>query len=189
MTGTLATGFEVDGEPLGFYHFTGFDSGAHRIMAIKNAPASPAVQELINWYEAEIATADRDPISEWPWAFGRFSDGTPIEIGHRRVYRDHEDLQRAFPDPYDARADRMSYIDWCRTEGRIRYPDVFAEGGARRAPKPARLDTRVSLPTALRLFGLMLSPRSGKALRERCRRVFRREGLAGFARRIHGPRG
>ena len=30
----------VDGEPLGFYHFTGFDSGAHRIMAIKNASES-----------------------------------------------------------------------------------------------------------------------------------------------------
>ena len=97
MTGTLATGFEVDGEPLGFYHFTGFDSGAHRIMAIKNASASPAVQELITWYEGETAVADRDPVAEWPWAFGRFADGTPIEPGHRRVYRDHDDLQKGLP--------------------------------------------------------------------------------------------
>ena len=187
MTGTFAAGFEVDGEPLGFYHFTGFDSGAHRIMAIKNASASPAVQELITWYEGEIAIADRDPVSEWPWAFGRFSDGTPIEAGHRRLYRDQLDLQRAFPEPYDARSDGMSYLGWCRTEGRVRYPEVFAEGGARRAPKPARLGSRVSLPVAFRLFGLMLSPKSGKALRERCRMLFRREGLAGFARRLHGP--
>jgi hypothetical protein len=59
----------------------------------------------------------------------------------------------------------------------------------RRAPKPARLGSRVSLPVALRLFVLMLSPKSGKALRERCRMLFRREGLAGLARRLHGPRG
>ena len=82
----------------------------------------------------------------------------------------------------------MSYLGWCRTEGPVRYPDVFAEGGARRAPKPARLGSRVSLPWRFRLFGLMLSPKSGKALRERCRMLFRREGLAGFARRLHGPR-
>ena len=145
MTGTLAAGFEVDGEPLGFYHFTGFDSGAHRIMAIKNASASPAVQELITWYEGETAVADRDPVAEWPWAFGRFSDGTPIEPGHRRVYRDHDDLRKAFPEPYDAGTDRSSFLGWCRTEGKVRYPELFAEGGTRRAPKAARMGTRVSL--------------------------------------------
>jgi len=188
MTGSFATGFEVDGEPLGFYHFTGFDSGAHRIMAIKNASASPAVQELIAWYEGEIAVADRDPISEWPWAFGRFSDGTPIGFAHRRVYRDHRDLQRAFPDPYEAGTARLSYLAWCKSEGRARYPELFAEGGVRRAPKPGRMGSRVSLPMALRLFRLMLSPKGGKALRARARTVLRSEGLGGFARRLHGPR-
>ncbi|HET9651959.1 MAG TPA: glycosyl transferase, partial [Usitatibacter sp.] len=53
MVGTAATGFLVDGEPLGFYHFTGFDSGAHRVMAMKNATGNRAVQELIEWYEHE----------------------------------------------------------------------------------------------------------------------------------------
>jgi len=189
MTGSFANGFEVDGEPLGFYHFTGFDSGAHRIMAIKNAAASPAVQELISWYEGEIAVADRDPISEWPWAFGRFSDGTPIEPGHRRLYRDHRDLQKAFPQPYDAGTDRSSYLGWCKSEGKRRYPELFGGGVARRTPRSLRLNTQVSLPMALRLFRLMLSPKGGKALRARARTVFKREGLGGFARRLHGPRG
>ena len=188
MTGSFATGFEVDGEPLGFYHFTGFDSGAHRIMAIKNASASPAVQELITWYEGEIAVADRDPITEWPWAFGRFSDGTSIEFAHRRIYRDHRDLQRAFPDPYDASTDRLSYLGWCKSEGRARYPELFADGGVRRAPKPGRMGSRVSLPIALRLLRLMLSPKGGKALRARARTVLRSEGLGGFAKRLHGRR-
>ena len=189
MTGSRADGFLVDGEPLGFYHFTGFDSGAHRIMAIKNASASPAVQELISWYEREIAIAERDPISEWPWAFGRFSDGTPIEPGHRTLYRDHDDLQRAFPHPYDATTEPSSYLAWCKSEGLRKYPEFFAGSGARRKPRAFRVNAQVSLPMALRLFRLMLSPRSGKALRARARSVLKSEGLGGFARRLHGPRG
>jgi hypothetical protein len=57
MSGDFDAGFEVDGEPLAFYHFTGFDSGAHRIMAAKNASASPSVQKLIAWYAREIEVA------------------------------------------------------------------------------------------------------------------------------------
>jgi len=189
LTGDFQNGFQVDGEPLGFYHFTGFDSGAHRVMAIKNASASPAVQQLISWYEREIAIADRDPISEWPWAFGHFSDGTFIEPGHRWFYRENRDLQRAFPDPYDARAGRLTYLGWCNSEGKLRYPDVFSERGARRVGTAARIRSRVSFPTTMRLFLLLLSPRSGKALRARFLSVLRSEGLGGFAKRLHGPRG
>jgi len=189
MTGSFERGFRVDDEPLGFYHFTGFDSGAHRIMAIKNAFASPAVQELIAWYEREIAVADRDPISEWPWAFGRFSDGTPIESGHRWFYRESRDLQRAFPDPYEVPKERMGYLGWCNSEGKLRYPDVFSEHGARPRPFAARMRSSVSFPATLRLLLLLLSPRSGKALRARFASVLRSEGLGGFARRLHGRRG
>jgi len=189
MTGNFETGFTVDGEPLGFYHFTGFDSGAHRIMAIKNAAASPAVQELIAWYEREIAVAELDPISEWPWAFGRFSDGTPIEPGHRWFYRERLDLQRAFPDPYDATSDKLTYLGWCNSEGRLRYPDVFSEGGARRPAKAPPVRARVTFPAAMRLLLLLFSPRSGKALRARLAGVLKSEGLSGFARRLHGRRG
>ena len=186
MTGSFASGFEVDGEPLGFYHFTGFDSGAHRIMAIKNAQASPAVQALISWYEGEIAIADRDPVSEWPWAFGRFSDGTPIEPVHRRIYRDRIDLRKAFPEPYDAANPRSSFLGWCQSEGVLRHPEWFGKHG--KTPRSSRLRTSVSLPMALRLFRLALSPKSGKALRSRAKAVLTREGLGGVARRLHGPR-
>ena len=122
MSGDRAAGFTVDGEPLGFYHFTGFDSGAHRIMAVKNAAASAAVHDLITWYAREIEVAEHDPVSKWPWAFGHFSDGTPIERVHRWLYRENPDLQKAFPDPYDARPGQPTFLSWCDTEGRLRYP-------------------------------------------------------------------
>ena len=188
VAGDFETGFAVDGEPLGFYHFTGFDSGAHRIMAIKNAQASPAVQQLIAWYEREISIADRDPITEWPWAFGRFSDGTPISPGHRWFYRENRDMQQAFPDPYDARSDRKTFLGWCKSEGPLRYPDLFATDGTCRMPAPAAARSGVPLPMTLGLLFLLLSPRRGKALRTRMRGIMRNEGLSGFARRLQGPR-
>ena len=83
----------------------------------------------------------------------------------------------------------MGYLGWCNTEGKLRYPDVFSERGARRMPFATRLRSRVSFPATLRLFLLLLSPRSGKALRARIARMLRSEGLGGFARRLHGRRG
>ncbi len=135
VTGSFDAGFEVDGEPLSFYHFTGFDSGAHRIMAIKNAAASPPVQRLIAWYEQEIAVAEGDPVSKWPWAFGRFSDGTAIAAAHRFLYREHPDLQAAFPDPYDATPGKATFLRWCNTEGRVRYPELMSAKGLDSPPK------------------------------------------------------
>jgi hypothetical protein len=188
MTGDFETGFEVDGEPLGFYHFTGFDSGAHRIMAIKNASESRAVQEMISWYDRETAVAESDPVSQWPWAFGRFSDGTPIEACHRWLYREHRDLQKAFPDPYDARRDQRTFLGWCKTEGKLRYPQFFTVRGGCAAVNPIPPRASVSFAVALRLFVLMLAPASGKALRARVFGMLRSEGLGGFAKRLHGPR-
>ena len=188
MTGNPDSGLEVDGEPLGFYHFTGFDSGAHRIMAVKNAADSPAVQQLIAWYAREIAVADGDPVSRWPWAFGQFSDGTPIEAAHRWLYRENRDLRAAYPDPWDARPDRKTYLAWCETEGRLRYPQLFIGDPAFDPSHPPALHTRVSFGAMVRLSLLMVSPVSGKPLRGRLYRMLRREGVRGLARRLPGAR-
>ena len=187
VTGSFESGFNVDGEPLSFYHFTGFDSGAHRIMAIKNAATSPPVQRLIRWYEQEIAVGEGDPVSQWPWAFGRFSDGTAIAPAHRFLYREHPDLQAAFPDPYDATPDKPSFLRWCNTEGRLRYPELLTAKGLNSPPKrPIR--GVVSFGAALRLLPLMLAPKGGKALRAKVLNILRNEGFGGVARRLHPPR-
>lgn len=183
VTGSFRDGFLVDGEPLGFYHFTGFDSGDHRIMAAKNAAASPAVQKLISWYEKEIAVADSDPISRWPWAFGQFSDGTPVERAHRLLYRDHHDLQTSFPDPYDASSTEGSFIHWCNTEGKAHFPHLFSEAPENISTTPF---APVSRQSAFRLGMLMLSPRNGAGARSRLRALLRQGGLRAVINRIRG---
>lgn len=177
VTGNFSDGFRVDGEPLGFYHFTGFDSGAHRIMAEKYASASPAVRALIAWYEAQIMVAESDPISRWPWAYGSFSDGTTIEPCHRWLYREHGDLQTAFPDPYDAREGEKTFLNWCRIEGIWRYPEFFGKQGDCQKLAKSPLRSLVAPATALRLALLMLRPTRGAGARKKLWSKLRRDGL------------
>ena len=188
MTGNAKDGFEVDGEPLGFYHFTGFDSGAHRVMAGKNASGNASVQELIAWYDRETAPARDDPVNRTPWAFGRFSDGRPVEPRHRWIYRERPDLQYAFPDPYDNGPQGLTFFAWCDTEGRVRFPQLFKNDAPRledlRVERPG-----ISLGVAARMFLLLFAPRAGAALRARLARLLKREGLGGVARRLRGHAG
>lgn len=182
LAGDFDRGFTVDGEPLGFYHFTGFDSGAHRVMAHKNASASPAVADLINWYEKRIEIAESDPISSWPWAFGRFEDGTAIGPHHRWLYREHRDLQQAYPEPYRSGAGTLQA--WTETEGRMRYPELV--GNPRRVLEtlPRVVPTPVSPRRALRMALEMSRPRQGAALRARLAEIVRRDGVAALLARI-----
>lgn len=181
MTGTRDAGFTVDGEPLGFYHFTGFDSGAHRVMAVKNASGNAAVQELIAWYERETSSSAGPARERTSWAFGQFSDGTPIESPHRWLYRERLDLQKAFPNPYLAGMGELSFHEWCETEGRLRYPEYFG-GADKRGALPG--GSSVSFAVAWRLAFLLLAPRGGRLLRARLAGLLKREGLRGVARRL-----
>lgn len=186
FTGDCASGFRVDGEPLGFYHFTGFDSGAHRIMAVKNASGNAAVEELISWYEKETTPVRNDPVTKSPWAFGWFSDGTPIQPHHRWLYREYKDLQAAFANPYLTGTGSLSFLEWCNTEGRVRFPQFFSKGGGSAGFAPPPSHSGIPPAMALKLFALMFAPRSGKPLRTRLVNLLRREGVGGIARRLKG---
>ena len=187
MTGSRETGLAVDGEPLGFYHFTGFDSGAHRIMALKNAARSPPVQRLIKWYEAEISVADGDPAGDSAWTYGTYSDGTPIETAHRRLYRDHQYLREMFPDPYATSPGKPGFHEWCESEGRLHFPAYFPRKGEAAPTLPvAPVRTRVSVGSALRMVLTMLAPVRGKWLRFRLVEILKTEGFTGISRRLRG---
>ena len=124
FAGDAQHGFTVDGQPLGFYHFTGFDSGAHQVMASKNAPGNASVQALVDWYREATRFDAEDPASKVRWKYGSYSDGTPIPLEHRRIYRDRKDLQAAYPDPFDAAA-TPALATWMRQQAPIEYPERF----------------------------------------------------------------
>lgn len=124
LAGDAHGGYTVEGEPLGFYHFTGFDSGAHRAMADKYSDGNPAVASLIEWYSREARFDDQEPAASVEWAYGRYSDGSRIPLEHRRLYRLRPDLQQVFPDPFDATSP-ASLKGWMETQGALEHPELI----------------------------------------------------------------
>ena len=193
VSGSLAEGLRVDGELLGFYHFTGFDSGAHRIMTGKYCAANAAIGELVNWYERETGDWRKDPLSARPWAFGKFGNGTKIHRAHRLIYRGRPDLQQRYADPFAATtADDRTFAGWCQTRGLRDYPDLLPEPAPDAdwspvmgslipslAPPPGTLP-----PMAARIKRAVTSPQQARLLWGQVVRVLRREGLSGLIRRI-----
>ena len=113
VTGSFEEGFRVNGEPLGFYHFTGFDSGAHQHMVSRYAPGNRAVQMLVDWYTSYAVSLAPSGLPEW--SLGCYDDGMPILTPDRRRYRSRPDLQSSFPNPYAVGAD--TYRKWLETAG------------------------------------------------------------------------
>jgi hypothetical protein len=106
----------VDGEPLRFYHFTGFDSGAGATMARKYAPEDHIVHDLWEWYERQLDRYGQDAFGGIPWTYGTFDDGTPITPEMRRLYRHRSDLQEHFVDPFDTQRADGGFLAWWRSE-------------------------------------------------------------------------
>ena len=122
LEGTFDEGFSVDGEPLGFYHFTGFDSGAHEQVLGKYAKGNQAAHMLLQWYRQR--TGYLTPARDLTWGLGAFDNGLEIDADQRRIYRSRPDLQAAFPDPYRTLEDEACYLSWFRHTAPVEYPEL-----------------------------------------------------------------
>lgn len=123
LTGEAPDQVLVDGLPLGFYHFTGFDSGAHHTMSQKNATGNETVAKLVDWYLRTTKNLGKDPLSQVKWAFGNYSDGTKVPAAARFIYRERLDLQKKYPDPFST--DNGGFKKWWETQGVVEYPKLF----------------------------------------------------------------
>jgi len=99
-TGSLQQGILINGEPLGFYHFSGFDSGDQITMLERYGTDSPVLYELRDWYIAECERHGQSALGTLHSKYHHFSNGVPIDRGSRLLYRQRVDLQRAFPNPF-----------------------------------------------------------------------------------------
>ena len=113
LTKSKSGNYLVDGKKLGFYHFTGFDSGAHLVMLKKYNNYKGAVKELYDWYSFQIKTSIDDPFVKLKWGYSIYSDGSPIKIEHRIIYAKRKDLKKKFPDPFDAKGYKLWLDDSC----------------------------------------------------------------------------
>lgn len=104
--------FVVEGKPIKFYHFSGFDSGSYLTMLKKYGSKNQALFELRDWYIDEINAAGQKELGKWPCKYNYFSNGEPVTNFHRFVYRTDPTLARRFPEPYLVSEDESSYYHW-----------------------------------------------------------------------------
>ncbi len=113
---------QINGEPLGFYHFSGFDSGAQERQLKEYGSHSPVLFKLRDWYISECDRHGQEELGTLPCKYNSYEDGTKIEDAERVLYRERADLQRTFPDPfatsgYERNDLKGGYRAWYRVHG------------------------------------------------------------------------
>ena len=116
----------INGRPLGFFHFSGFDSGAQEAMLKLYGAASPVLFDLRDWYVAECERMGQSREGRQPCVYSVYEDGTVIPRAHRILYRTRPDLQAMFPNPYATRSPQKSYLNWvhANAEALTTIPDA-----------------------------------------------------------------
>jgi glycosyltransferase involved in cell wall biosynthesis len=91
-------GQTVNGQPLRFFHFSGFDPAVPEMIsnhAGLQVRDTGDARKLIEGYAAALRAAGYESFKNAPYAFGAFADGTPIASAARIAYRNSPDLQAA----------------------------------------------------------------------------------------------
>lgn len=109
--------WHAGGQPLRFYHFTGYDSGDGLGMLRRYAADQPTAQALWEGYGADLKAAGHGLPQYRGWSYGQFEGGVAIPLAARRLYRFRDDLQKAFPNPYGV--DGGGYWAWYQSESRV----------------------------------------------------------------------
>ncbi|MGH9421522.1 MAG: glycosyltransferase [Thermoanaerobaculia bacterium] len=118
-------GVTVNGQPLRFFHFSGFDASAPDMVSRHNFTQKVAevgdTAGLIDGYIVALLAAGYESFRNAPYAFSVFADGTPLPDAVRVTYRNSIELQSACgDDPFQ-------------------HPEVF-----RRVPRKRSRSPRVS---------------------------------------------
>ncbi|MGC9964454.1 MAG: hypothetical protein ABSE08_03525 [Syntrophobacteraceae bacterium] len=123
----------VNGSPLKFYHFTGYDSGIGNVMTLKYSGGNHIVSEIWTWYGHQLAKHGQQGLVKTKWLFDCFENGERVPQAARLLYRQREDLQKAFPNPFTV-GKHGGYYRW------------FMANGAADVIKPKSWMRRVGLP-------------------------------------------
>jgi hypothetical protein len=110
--GSAPYGIRINGRPLVFYHFSGFDSGAQKDMLERYGAHSPVLFELRDWYIARCEELGQSKLAKVDCIYNSFRNGRRISDAHRLLYRRRSDLMSRFPDPFDTSVRRRSYFHW-----------------------------------------------------------------------------
>ncbi len=110
--------WRINGKPLTFFHFSGYkpDTPTQLSTHFKRAlpTDTPALTELLREYGNALRARGYTEVKGIPYGHSTFSDGTPIPIEARRMWRDlHGEQHWSRPFRVD---DKTSYFAWLNTD-------------------------------------------------------------------------
>lgn len=108
VSGDLRQGMLVDSLALCFYHF----STAQVIMEQEFKVFNETILSLWEWYKEECQLMDQDSISQSNCVYSVFDNGELITKEQRLLYRQRQDLQEKFINPFETQIPDNSYFYW-----------------------------------------------------------------------------
>lgn len=105
----------VNGSPLKFYHFSGFDSGSQATMLERYSGGNEALYELRMWYIERQKQEEQERYENYPSKFNFYDNGEVITKDERIMFRNRLDILNYFgnTNPYVTQQER-SYYYWYR---------------------------------------------------------------------------
>lgn len=109
------SGYEVGGEPLRFFHFSGFDkSQPNKISKYQDRFRLPDLSRhfraVFDDYARRLVQHGFEETRHWPYKYGRFSNGAAVPAFFRRMFVEFGEARRRFGNPFAA--GEGSFFDW-----------------------------------------------------------------------------
>lgn len=98
---TYSDGYQVNGQKLRFFHYSGFDSGANEGMIRKYVPdLNNCVYGLRDNYVKQLEEADQSKLGQAKWSYDFFQSGEQIKRNSRIIFRDVPELPYRVENPF-----------------------------------------------------------------------------------------
>ncbi len=122
--------YTVDGRPLAFFHFSGFDPARPLVFSRHqdrtDVTTAPVLRGLLAAYADEVLAEGHAESRDWPYSYGALGDGTRVDDRLRALYDEYADAHRAdVPSPFTLAGAR-------RLEAWLRSPAPGAPAGVSR---------------------------------------------------------
>lgn len=116
----------VNGRPLQFYHFSGFDSGAQENMLNFYGKNNAVLWEMRSWYIEALNAEGQNLYGKRASTYSFYQSGKKIGAEERKLFKDRLDLQKHFgqTNPFEDKVPgRVTYYDWFYSSENMRKDD------------------------------------------------------------------
>ncbi len=121
-------GYTVDGRPLAFFHFSGFDPDHPLVLSRHqdrvDVSGRPILGELLARYAADMAQEGHPTVREWPYSFVAMGDGTRLDDTLRRLFDVYVEGRSGQVESPFTLAGARAYIAWLTSQAPGAPPGV-----------------------------------------------------------------